>query len=137
MAETREEAPLVETPCLSSAKRTFRIWIFDPYDMLIGIGFIVFGVHLFPLPLYLGGIATIFSIIAFFKYGKPDGYLFHLVKYHLRPRGYKVSQRRNVPRFFETETLMLEKMAATKTMQQEYAENEEFLRKIRPPNPQS
>ena len=97
----QREPELVVTPCLSSAKGKMRIWIFDPLDIGILVGLLNFGKEVTSFRNALLAALVYGLVIAFYKHGKPDGYLVHLVRFHLRPKGLKPSKRRRAVRYFD------------------------------------
>jgi hypothetical protein len=130
-----EEAQPEVTPSLSSAKRKFRFWIFDPYDLIVASAWAVFAFHFLPTSVYFVGLIIIFVLIAFYKYDKPDGYFFHKVNYHIfRPKSYKPGKRRKTPVFFRPDSIKPDgRLLSKDDILREAHETESWL-KARHPN---
>ena len=70
-------------------------------DVLAIVGWAIFGQYLINFWIHLLVLIGLLVLIAFYKYGKPDGYLMHLVGFHLRTHLTKPGNRRKVPVFFD------------------------------------
>ena len=84
-----KEQELIYTPCLSSAKRRFKLWIYEPHELIVIVGLLVFGNHIMPVKACLIIACVYTAVLGIYKHGKPDGFLEHGLKFHLRPKVYK------------------------------------------------
>ena len=102
MAE-KHEPHIQVTPCLSSAKRRMQVWIYEPLDILAIAFVLIFG-HQFIALSKCFLFAVAYSIfIAFYKFGKPPGFVNHALSYQLRPKRMKPGRCRAVRRFYYPE----------------------------------
>jgi hypothetical protein len=125
------DQPLVISPILSSAKRSFKIGMFDIFDMIAMLGWFVLGHYVVPITIYIGMLFFLVLLIAFFKHNKPDGYLIHYLRFLIRGRFFKPTHIPTTPVYFKPEDIEFEKLPDKKTMEREMIETENFLTKLK------